>query len=262
MSSETVYVPREIKKFNDFIILLVSYLLSGSPTNATRLGITTTVVSQIQAYLNQWNGFYTQYINRKGGYTTNIRNNLIGIIKNFTLFYRMNKVIDKVKSNTALTPDDCTTFHLPVGLSYSLPVNRSASSVELAERLVVTTAAVYPRLISEVGGFVKVKAYTEAARTGRAKKLKGFDLLEYAVGVFYSGTANLPAHPTDSRLTHDHSSRASFVAETTGMTGNLTALASGQVEPVRVAVFFFRWVKSKHPNQNGPWSGPFIVVLQ
>jgi hypothetical protein len=187
---------------------------------------------------------------------------LLGIIDAMVLYDKLNKVIEKVKATANLTPDDCSVFNLPQGLSMALPVAHSLPVVEKLGKTIVTVEAVYPRLISEVGGYVKVKAYSVAARTGRAKKLKGFDLLVYAVAVFYSGTANLPAHATDSRLTQGHSTKASFVVETPGLTSNLPVLTATQVEPVKIAVFFFRWAKSKHPDQDGPWSGPFTVVLQ
>jgi hypothetical protein len=262
MNNTNTYIPRSIKGFNTFITTACAYLILGSPTNATRLGITATILSQLQAYLNQWNPLYASYLNRKGTYTTAIRNKLLGIIDAMVLYDKLNKVIEKVKATANLTSDDCSVFNLPQGLSLALPTTHALPLVEKSGKTIVTVEAVYPRLISEVGGYVKVKAYAEAVHSGRAKKLKGFDLLDYAVAVFYSGTAGLPTHATDSRLTQGHSSKACFVVETPGMTLNLTALTATQVEPVKIAVFFFRWAKSKHPEQDGPWSGPFTVVLQ
>lgn len=262
MTSSKTNIPRTIKEFNTFITTVCAYLILGSPTNATRLGITATILSQLQAYLNQWNPLYASYLNRKGTYTTAIRNSLLGIISAMVLYDKQNKVIEKVKATANLTSEDCSVFNLPQSLSLALPSTHSLPVVEKLGKTIVTVEAVYPKLISEVGGYVKVKAYSVAAQTGRAKKLKGFDLLDYAVAVFYSGTANLPTHATDSRLTQGHSSKASFVVETPGMTSNLPALAAGQIELVKIAVFFFRWAKSKHPDQDGPWSGPFTVILQ
>ncbi|MGD0710338.1 MAG: hypothetical protein ABR968_04085 [Bacteroidales bacterium] len=262
MSSSKTNIPRTIKEFNTFITTVCAYLVLGSPTNATRLGITATMLAQLQAYLSQWNPLYASYLNRKGTYTTALRNSLLGIIDAMVLYDKINKVIEKVKATANLTTEDCSVFNLPQGLSMALPTAHSVPVAEKSERTLVTVEAVYPKLISEVGGYVKVKVYTAAVHTGRAKKLKGFDLLDYAVAVFYSGTGNLPTHATDSRLTQGHSSKASFVVETPGMTSNLPVLTATQVEPLKIAVFFFRWAKSKHTDQDGPWSGPFTVVLQ
>ena len=253
MSANNTNIPRSIKGFNTFITTVCAYLVLGTPTNATRLGITANILTQLQTYLGQWNPLYALYLNKKSGYTTAIRNGLLGIIDAMVLYDKINKVIEKVKATANLTFNDCSAFNLPQGLAMALPSAHAIPEATKSEKTIITVEAVYPKLISEVGGYVKVKASTEAANTGRAKKLEGFDLLSYAVAVFYSGTAD---------LTHGHSTKASFVLETPGLTSNLTALPAGQVEPIKIAVFFFRWAKSKHPDQDGPWSGPFSVVLQ
>jgi len=71
----------------------------------------------------------------------------------------------------------------------------------------------------------------------------------------------LPATAADPRLTVDHSTRASFVLPTAGMTNNLIAVPAGQGTPTKVLVIFFRWAKSKHPSLDGPWNGPFNTPL-
>jgi hypothetical protein len=86
-------------------------------------------------------------------------------------------------------------------------------------------------------------------------------LVEYAIGIFNSGTSGLPTHSTDPRLTLGYSSKARFILPTAGMTNNLPALSAGAIEPLRFAVVFFRWAKSKHPTLDGPWSGPFTTPL-
>jgi hypothetical protein len=139
--------------------------------------------------------------------------------------------------------------------------NTINNEVAITERINPTTQAVYIKLIPQAGGMVKCKCYTIAAESGRPHKLAGFDLVEYAVAVFYSGTANLPVLATDARLTYAHNSRASFVLATAALTTNLPALAAGATAPAKTMVIFFRWAKSKHPNLDGPWNGPFNTTL-
>ena len=156
---------------------------------------------------------------------------------------------------------DCSTFNLPLSLSNPVPGTHSPVVPLLKDKTILVTVVVYVKLIAEAGGFVHIKAYTEKALKGHAHKAKGYDLLEYKWAVFYSGTANLPSHPTDSRLLDAHSTRANFTISTAENTSNLPVLAASAVETVKIAIFFFRWAKSKHPNLNGPWSGPITTPL-
>ena len=86
-------------------------------------------------------------------------------------------------------------------------------------------------------------------------------MFEYAYAVFYSGTANLPATAADPRLEKKHSSHASFLAQFAADTANLAVLAAGAVAPVKQLILFGHWAKSKHPDQDAPWCGPFTTPL-
>jgi hypothetical protein len=125
----------------------------------------------------------------------------------------------------------------------------------------MTEEKVYPRIKPVGGGFVDIGAYVEKKESGRPRKPDGYDLLEYKVAVFYSGTADVPTQVDDARLTLAYSTKAGFMADTTIYKSNLPVLAAGAVPPAKMAVFFFRWAKSKHPDLDGPWSGPFKTVL-
>ena len=251
MYSKTI-IPRDIKGFNQFINQTCAYLVQGVPTNAVRFNWTTAYLSAWQAFLTAWAPLFLLYSNKKESYTTVTRTKLEGIIANAIIYARTNKLIELVKATASLNADDCVMFNLPKTLVVpSISTHAVAISKE-PDKTIVIQEAVYPKLNPSIGGFLQIKGFTNITKSGRAHKLKGFDLLEYAIGVFNSGTGGLPTHATDPRLTLGHSSKASFVLSTAALTANIPALAAGTTEPLRMAVIFFRWAKSKHPTLDSP----------
>jgi hypothetical protein len=176
------------------------------------------------------------------------------IIKNTIAYDKTNKLIMKVKATAGLTSLDCSNFNIPE--TYSAPVTGShpVAKIKGLDKTIIPDDLVYPMILPIGGSMLHIKCFTEKVHSGRAHKLKGFDLVEYAVGVFYLGTAGLPTKATDPRLVIEHSSRADFKLQTDTYTKNLTVLATGATEPAKIAIIFFRWAKSKHPTLDGPWS--------
>lgn len=261
MTIDKTNIPRDIKGYGIFIVETNTYLIQGTPQNYVRFGWSAANLSAWQAFQTQWAPIYLLYQDKKGGYTTDRKNDLTNIIEATVLYDKQNKLIYKVKATAGLTSIDCSTFNLPLSLSKPVPSIHHPVVPLSTDKTILVTVAVYVRIIAEAGGFVHIKAYTEKAQKGHAHKAKGYDLLEYKWAVFYSGTANLPLHPTDSRLLDAHSTKANFTISTAENTTNLPVLAATAVETVKMVVFFFRWAKSKHPNLDGPWSGPFTTPL-
>jgi len=261
MSSEKTNIPRDIKGYGIYIVATNAYLIQGAPQNYVRFGWSAANLSAWQAFETQWNPLYLLYQNRKGGYTTDVKNDLTNIIDATVLYDKQNKLIYKVKATAGLNSIDCSTFNLPLSLSNPVPSIHHPLVPLLKDKTILVTVAVYPKIIAEAGGFVHIKAYLEMAQKGRTHKPKGYDMLEYKWAVFYSGTANLPLHPTDTRLLDAHSTKSNFTISTAENITNLPVLAAGAVETVKIALFFFRWAKSKHPDLDGPWSGPFTTPL-
>ncbi len=261
MPFERTIIPRDIEGFNLYINQTNDYLILGSPTNAVRFGWTAQNLSDWQDFRTDWEPLYFSYSDKKGGYTTAIKTKLETIIANAVIYDRENKLILKVKATVGLTVDDCTIFRIPQSYASPQMIKLPGTSIADKNKTIATLEGVYPRLLPTIGGFVKVECFLEIAESGRAHKPEGYDLVEYAVAVFYRGTTNLPTAATDTRLTVVHSSKATFVLQTATMTSNLPALAEDAIEPSKIAIFFFRWAKSKHPNLDGPWSGPFKTPL-
>jgi hypothetical protein len=258
MASKTTIIPRDIKGFNNYIVRTCAYLVLGAPiTNAVRFNWTASNLSAWQAFLAQWNQLYAQYINKKSGYTTDTRNSRLGIIASAILYAETNKLIELVKATVSLNQTDCSMFNLPAKLAVTPSSLHPIPKTKAPDKTVITEELVYPEIIPIGGGILHIKAYLEKKQSGRPHKPGGFDLLEYAVAVFYLGTTGLPATPGDTRLSIEHSSKSNFKLTTTTYTSNLTTLAAGAIAPSKIAILFFRWAKSKHPTLDGPWSVGF-----
>jgi hypothetical protein len=261
MANQGTIIPRSISGFNKYLIRTCAYLILGNPTNATRFNWTAAYLAAWQAFLTSWTPLFNQYSDRKGGYTTNIKNKLEGIIANAVIYAQNNKLIELIKATASLNTDDCSAFGLPAKLAIPSVSTHSVTKSKIPDKIVITEELVYPEIIPIGGGILHIKAYTEIKQSGRAHKPKGFDLLEYAIAVFYSTATNLPVAAGDSRLIIDHSSKANFKLLTLALTSNLTAIATGNAIPLKEAVLFFRWAKSKHPELDGPWSVAFTTPI-
>ena len=258
MPKNQAIIPRDIKGFNKYIIRTCAYLVIGSPvTNAVRFNWTAGNLSQWQLFLSQWTPLFNQYSDKKGGYTTSIRNKLLGIISNAIAYAETNKLIELVKATVSLNIDDCNAFGLPPKMAIP-PVNTHLlEKTKTPDKTVLIEEMVYPEIIPIGGGMLHIKAYLEKKQSGRPHKPEGYDLLEYAVAVFALGTTGLPASVTDTRLLIAHSTKSNYKLQTAAMTANLTVVPTNTIAPSKIAIFFFRWAKSKHPDLDGPWSGPF-----
>jgi hypothetical protein len=283
MSENKTNIPRDIKEFDNFLtstnIYLLLSTLTGNPAvlvvNWKRYNWTNGATGQPTNNLLDWQNFlntpvtgwaalHVQYMNKKGGYTTDIKNQLLIIIANVVKYAHENKLIELVKSTLVLTAADCSAWRLPENLAAPTGTHLTGAHTTTAaatDRTKATSEGVYAKIIAELGGLAHCKCYTEAAESGRPHKLEGFDEVEYMAGVFYSGTANLPTSPTDARLALGHSTKSNFLLATAGMTANLPAQAAGTTPPAKILIIFFRWAKSKHPTLDGPWSVLYTTVL-
>ncbi|HEX7414785.1 MAG TPA: hypothetical protein VF411_12150 [Bacteroidia bacterium] len=260
-------IPREIKEFDNYInstnLFLLLVVLVGPPPvlKWNQYNWTARNLSAWQTFLVQWQRLHVPYMNKKGGYSTDIKNDLLIIIAEVVKYAHENKLIELIKATLVLTSADCTAWRLPENLAAPTPGVHPTHTAAATDRTAPTKEGVFARLITELGGLVHIKAFSEIAESGRPHKLEGFDEVEYMAGVFYSGTANLPTSPTDTRLALGHSTKSNFLLATAGMTANLPALPVGTISPAKVIIIFFRWAKSKHPTLDGPWSVLYTTVL-
>ena len=256
-------IPRDIKGFNIYIAKTNALLIKGAPENYTRYNWTTDNLTDWQGFESDWVPLKLQYDDEKGQRTSAITEQLYLIIEDAIAYDKVNKLIRHIKATVGLTAIDCQTFHIPLSLASATGAKHSSSGTTTTQtnKTAATTEGVFPKLLPAVGGMVRCKCFAENTSSGKPRKLDDYDLVEYACGVFYSGTENLLTDADDIRLTIKHSSKASFVLQTAVMLNNLPVLAPGVVAPAKILVIFFRWAKSKHPTLNGPWCGAFTTVL-
>ncbi|HEX7413891.1 MAG TPA: hypothetical protein VF411_07570 [Bacteroidia bacterium] len=248
MSQEHSLINRSITGFNGFITKTTPFLivLTGGIPNWTRYNWTNPNLVFWQGILSQWQPLYAQYLDKKQR-TTALKDQLHALITLLVDYDKPNKLILKIKATVGATITDCETFNVP--LSYAVNAGGpTAGTPAQTSRSLPTAELVYPKLKPMGGGAVKNACYPLNGK-GRAHKLKGFDLVEFVWGVFAAGTTNLPTDANDPRLALGHSTHADFL------------LPTGTNNANKVLIIFFRWAKSKHPNLNGPWNGPFTTPI-
>jgi hypothetical protein len=254
-------IPRSIKGYNTFINVTTPYLITGVPQKYLQFGWTAANLSFWQGQQTSWNLLYPSYLNKKGTYTTDIKNDLRNIIKSTIAYDKTNKLILKVKATAGLTSLNCSNFNIPEVYAEPATGAHPMTKTKIADKTIITEELVYPEIKPIGGGMLHIKAYCEKKQSGRPHKPEGYDELEYAIGVFYSTATGLPVSPDDARLTKDYSSKSNFKLLTSAITANLTAIAAGSATPLKEAVIFFRWAKSKHPTLDGPWSVAFTTPI-
>jgi len=245
--SDRSLVPRGIGSFNTFLIKTTAYLLAGTPVNWSRFGWTAAEIAQWQALLAQWIPLFTAYSDKKGQRTTGIKDQLYAIIRACVALCKSNHLLLSIRATRSVSVTDLETFNLP-----AIDVD-GATPHHVTARTAAATDLVYPTLKPMGGGIVRCKCFTEAAKSGRAHKLKGFDLVEFKYVVIAAATATVPAAiPTDpnaATLIEGDSSKASFL------------LSTGTGNSNKLLCIFFRWTNSKHPELDGPWSACFTTAI-
>jgi hypothetical protein len=240
-------IPRSISGFNTYIRKTTAYLITGTPTNWSRFNWDATEIADWEGFLTDWIPLYTAYCDKKGQYTTGIKDQLHSIIAACVALCKSNHLLKSIEATRKVSVTDLQTFNLPIE-----DVTGEAPH-QTAARTAAATELVYPLLKTIGGGIVRCKCFTEVKASGRPKKLDGFDLIQFVYKVVAQATTDIPAaiptDPADTTLIYGHSTKANFLVPTgTKNTGKLLCI-------------FFRWTNSKHPELDGPWSNCFITTI-
>lgn len=226
-------IPRTIMTFNDYINVIVTYLLLGDPvTNWSRLGLLDEEMKWLQTLLQDWNKLYTLYADKKGGRTAEVIESMNSLITKMLDYNQKQHLLDRIASSLNATTVDWSKFNINGGdRSFSKGMRSAIQDV------------VEPTLEPIKGGVVAMKCYgSESSRPaihGDANCVQ----FAYCVGT------EPPAMPDDPGMIHDISSRASFSI-------NLGPASSG-----KKLYIFFRWYNTIHPDTAGPWTGLITIWL-
>lgn len=220
-------IPRSIHPFNGFLVNSNAYFLAGTPTNATRLGFTSSEITQWTSYLTQWSPLYLKYCDKANSRTTSIIEQLNAIIDKLVLFDQTNHILDRIASSTSATIIDLETFNIKSGQLQK--TTRTISTTPIAEQVSVTLQPIG-------GGTVNIKCYT--ATGARPGICDGADCVQF----LYSVGSTPPASAEDNGLKKEISTKGAF---------NLVLGASSSAQNLYV---YFRWYNARRPELAGTWS--------
>lgn len=226
-------IPRGIDEFNPYLINTSAFMLAGTPTNAVRLGVTTSESDQWIGFITAWSPLYAKYSDKKNGRTTAVKDQLLDIIDQCVKLDQTCHILDRIASSPNVTIVDMETFNIRKGVLQK--TTRSVSTTPISEMPIV---AVQPL----GGGSVAIKCHSNASR---ASILDGADSVQfvYAVG-------NTPPASADVQgLSKELSTKASFT------------LALGAGSSAKYLYIYFRWYNTKHPELASPWSTLITTLI-
>ena len=139
-------IPRSIIGFNQYLTQTCNHIILGSPViNAFRYNWTAADIDAWQKFLIDWTPQYLLYMDRKGGYTTDIKDELHKIIAEAVSYDKSHKLILKVKATVDLTITDCSIFNIPKSYANLVVLRSDSSKTNVANKTTITLEAVYPK---------------------------------------------------------------------------------------------------------------------
>ncbi len=191
MSGGKPRIPRSIKGFDPHIRALIAYLLLYSPgsltiTNAIRLGFTVPELAQLQLFLNDWEALMLKYDNKKTTRTTDIKDQLLQIIKSYVENDKKIHLYDRVAINLNANNTDFETFNIKHGTPLAKTSNTTAADPGTDEEVIV---------ISKIGNLYHELLVTSADKKGRGRGKGVKDIMVFkAVTLITAGAPALTAY--------------------------------------------------------------------
>jgi hypothetical protein len=227
-------IPRSISGFSPYISLTSSYLVAGTPTNASRLGLTEEEVATWCSFNRAWAPLLLLYNDKKSGRTTTVIDQMHEIIEQLVAFDQANHILDRIASSVNANVTDFETFNIKSG-----PLQKNTHSVPVTP----FTELVIVNLQPLGGGSVSIKCFSSGSQ--RASILEGANCVQF---VYLVGTTP-PLSAEVEGLTRDLSTRASFV------------LSLGSGSSAKYLYIYFRWYNTKYPELAGPWNSLSSTLL-
>jgi len=227
-------IPRGIDNCSHYLAITSNYLDTGTPNNANRLGILPEEATRWMGYSDRYQPLYTLYSDKKNSRTTAIKDGLLSIIDELTLFDQTNHILDRVAASPNCTIADLDTFNIKSGVLQKF--TRTIAVTPLVDQV---AAALKPI----GGGSVSIKCRNQS--TKRASIEEGANCVQYV----YVVGVKAPDSADADNLRQDISTRASFV------------LKLGSASSAQNLYIYFRWYNTKHPDIAGPWSALMITLI-
>lgn len=225
--SDGCRIPRGIDAFNPYIINTSNYLKEGTPTNAERLGLTTRESGQWDMINNNWGPLYLLYSDKKNTRTTAVTDQLSNLIKQCVTLDQTSHILDRIAASANVTIVDLEVFNIKKGA-----LQKTTRTIPVTPIADLVTATLQPI----GGGSVRVKCYSPNGQ--RAAIHDDADAVQYA----YTVGTTPPASVKAEELIKDLSSKGGFT------------MSLGAENSAQYLYIYFRWINTRHPELNGPWS--------
>ncbi len=232
--TENTRIPRRIEDFNLFLNNTTEYFITGTPTNADRLGILPAEVTKWQGYDVRWKPLMLKYSDKKNTRTTAVTEELNQIIVEVVDLDHTNHLLDRIAASPNVTIADLDTFNIKKGVLQK--TTRSKPTTPITEMVV-------PAMQPLCGGSVSIKCRNHIGNS--ASILDGSDCVHYCYQI--GGTA--PASAEADGLKSGLSTKASFT------------LSLGAASAKQELFIFFRWFNTKYPDLAGPWSSVQTTLI-
>ncbi len=219
-------ISRSIVEFNSYITTTAAYLAAGTPTNASRLGISESEAATWASHATTWVSLYPKYADKKNSRTTAVIDQLTQVIDQTVSFDQTNHILDRIASSVNATITDFETFNIKSGALKKS--TRSTSNTPISEAITAT-------LLPIGGGVVQVKCYTSTGQ--RAGIYDDADSVQYVYTVGTTPPISADAEGLKSGL----STKGSFQLD-------LGAASGG-----KYLYIYFRWYDTHYPKLAGPW---------
>jgi len=224
--SGSTRISRGINEFNSYITTTSSYLAAGTPTNASRLGITEAEVAIWIAFATTWTPLFAKYCDKKNSRTTAVRDQLLVVIDQTVDFDQTNHILDRIASSVNATVSDLETFNIKSGVLKK--TTHSKSSTPITESITVTLQPIG-------GGLVQIKCYTSTGQ--RAGILDDADTVHYMYAVGTTPPLSADADGLKSGLS----------------TKGIFSLDLGASSSGKYLYIYLRWYDTCYPTLAGPW---------
>ena len=220
-------IPRGIDGFNPYITNTAAYLATGTPTNASRLGILDSEATVWAAMLSSWTPLFAKYSDKKNSRTTAVKDQLLEIITETIAYDQDNHILDRIAASPNVTIVDMETFNIKKGVLQK--TTHSSLTVSIVEPIIPTIQPIG-------GGSVSIKCYNSSG--SRANIFEDADSVQYA----YMVGDTAPASADATGMVKELSTKAMFT------------LALGSANSGKYLFMYFRWYNTKYPTLAGPWS--------
>lgn len=227
-------VPQKVSDFFDYLENTSAYLLLTPPgaalVNWERLGLTGGQVTLWLGFLTTESSLKPKYTDKKVSRTTAVKDNVLKLIKEFTLFSR--DPLNVIAGITTSTIDDLEKFHI-----------KAKSLRDTEPSPIHSTAAPVVGLLNKGGGEIDFHVRSTTDQT-RASMLRDYEL---EVRFKINGTA--PTGFNEAGLPYHISSKAHFKIEAGG--DNLG----------KIFYCYARWRHLHNREFDGPWTNLMQIFI-